>query len=204
MRIKKNPVVLLSIGLMLSMSSSAFACACCVERGYYSLTNTRPDTFYLGILENMKVAGPAEFYMTEAGFDGTKGLGELEKDEASGKSIALDVVESFVNMTWTFKVKTAGARTGTLRLPMPPRLRQFKVDIDGVDNGLGVSLYKELSVTGTVRSATGIFRAASRNTKYMLVFQGRGNGCDDASDFTRWRVELDGPGAEYAFFGKLR
>jgi hypothetical protein len=203
MRIKKKLVVLFSIGLMLAMSSPAFACACCVERGFYSLTNNRPNAFYLGILESMKFAGPAEFYMSVAGFDGTKGLAELEKDEAAGKSIALDVVESFANRTWTLDVKTGGGRAGTLRLPMPTRLRQFKVDIDGVDNGLGVSLYKEFSATGTVRSATGIFRHANRNTKYTLLFQGRGNGCDDVSDFTRWRLELDGPSAEYAFFGKL-
>jgi len=86
---------------------------------------------------------------------------------------------------------------------MPATLRRFKVDIDGVDTGLGVSLYKEFSARGRVRSATGIFGSANRNTNYHLVFQGRGNGCDDASDFTRWRLELDGPKAEYAFFGNL-
>ena len=190
--------------LVFSVPSLAAAmCACCVERGFYSLENARPDAFYVSILESMKFAGPAEFYMTVAGFDGTKGLDVLAKDDEAGKSGELDVVESFAGKTWTFTVTTGSGRTGTLALPMPTTLRRFKVDIDGVDTGLGVSLYKEFSARGRVRSATGIFGSASRNTDYHLVFQGRGNGCDDVSDFSRWRLELDGPKAEYAFFGKL-
>ena len=203
MALRNTLAAVLSLCCLLGLSSSAWACACCVERGYYSLVNSRPDTFYLGILENMKFAGPAEFYMTVGGFDATKGLADLEKDEAAGKSIELDVVESFVKKTWTLNVKTGSGRNGALTLPMPATFRRFMVDIDGVDNGLGVSLYKEFSVTGRIRRATGIFGSANRNTNYMLLFQGRGNGCDDASDFTRWRLELDGPKAEYAFFGEL-
>ena len=194
----------LSAICVLVFSSSAFACACCVERGYYSVVNARPDSFYISILNDMKFAAPAEFYMTVAGFDATKGLAELEKDEAAGRSIALDVVESFSNKAWSFKVKTGSGRAGTLRLPMPPTMRRFMVDVDGVDNGLGVSLYKEFSVTGKVGGATGIFRSAARNTKYTLLFQGHGNGCDDASNFYRWRLELEGPRAEYAFFGDMK
>lgn len=194
-------VVLIACSLM--MSASAMACACCVERGYYSVVNARPDTFYLSILDDMKFAAPAEFYMTVAGFDATKGLADLEKDEAAGKSIALDVVESFGGRAWTLKVKTGSGRAGTLRLPMPATMRRFMVDIDGIDNGVGVSLYKEFSFTGNVGTATGIFRSASRNARYTLLFQGHGNGCDDVSNFYRWRLELDGPRAEYAFFGEL-
>jgi hypothetical protein len=199
----KNIFLAVSLVIFFAIPSLAAACACCVEPGYYSVENTRPDTFYLSILEDMKLAGPAELYMTVAGFDGITGLDLLAKDEEAGKSVELEVVESFAKKTWTFSVKTGAGRSGTLSLPMPATLRRFKVDIDGIDTGLGVSLYKEFSARGRVRNATGIFGSASRNTNYMLVFQGRGNGCDDASDFTRWRLELDGPKAEYAFFGKL-
>ena len=200
---RNKVTVWLSVCSLFLLSSSAFACACCVERGYYSLTTSRPDTQYLSILEDMKFAGPAEFYMTVAGFDGTKGLGVLEKDEAAGKSIALDVVESFAGKVWTFNVKTESGRSGSLTLPMPATMRQLKVDIDRVDTGLGASLYKELSVNGRVRRATGIFATGNRNTRYMLLLQGRGNGCDSSSDYTDWRLELEGPRAQYAFFGKL-
>lgn len=85
---------------------------------------------------------------------------------------------------------------------MPTVFTRHKVDMDGVDTGLGVSLYKEFSITGKVSNATGIFRSANATTKYTLVFQGRGNGCDDALDFNRWRLELKGAKASYSFFGK--
>lgn len=197
--------ILLSILLVavLSLPTFASACACCVERGFYSLVSIKPGTAQLAMFESMKFAAPAEFYMSAAGFDGIRGLDVLEKDEAAGKSVALDVIGSFLNRTWTFSVKTGGGRSGTLTLPMPRTVRVFKADIDGVDNGLGVSLYKEFSAHGTVRNAAGIFSTAKRNTDYSLVFQGRGNGCDDAADFTRWRLELNGPKAKYAFFGTL-
>jgi len=99
MQLKKFVFVVWAVFCLLFSSSTVFACACCVERGFYNLATSRPDAHYLGLLENMKLSGPAEFYMTEAGFDGIKGLATLEKDDADGKSIALDVVEAFTNKT---------------------------------------------------------------------------------------------------------
>ncbi|NOT48525.1 MAG: hypothetical protein HOP17_12340 [Acidobacteria bacterium] len=81
---------------------------------------------------------------------------------------------------------------------------QYKVDIhDEEDRPNGPNLYKEFRFKGTISSATGFARSGARGTNYFLVFQGRGNGCDNASDFTHWRLEIDGPKADYAFFGKL-
>ena len=202
---KRSLIALFAALCMLLSSSSAFGCACCVERGHYSLTNSKPDAFFLGIFDNMKFAGPAEFYLTVAGFDGTRGISMLEKDETEGKSIALDVVESFANKTWTFTVKTGGGRSGALVLPMPATFTKYAADhFDSEDQGLGVSLHKQLSVRGKVRRGTGIFRAAgSKATNYSLVFIGNGNGCDSDADYHHWRLELTGPKARYAFFGKL-
>jgi len=39
--------------------------------------------------------------------------------------------------------------------------------------------------------------------KYFLVLRGRGNGCDNAEDFKRWRLQVAGRNAEYAFYGEL-
>jgi hypothetical protein len=202
---KKSLVAILSTTCLLLSSSQAFACACCVDRGHYSLTNLRPDAFFLGIFDNMKFAGPAEFYMSVAGFDGTRGLSVLEKDEAAGKSIALNVVESFAGKTWNLSVKTGGGRAGTLVLPMPATFTKYAADQhDSEDTGLGVTLYKELSVRGKVRRGTGLFSSAGVNvTNYSLIFQGRGNGCDSDADYHHWRLALDGSRAKYAFFGKV-
>ncbi|HSK73862.1 MAG TPA: hypothetical protein VK892_19345, partial [Pyrinomonadaceae bacterium] len=50
----------------------------------------------------------------------------------------------------------------------------------------------------------GIFKSSIiKPTTYFLVFQGRGNNCDDVLDFTHWRLEINGRNADYAFFGKL-
>jgi hypothetical protein len=43
----------------------------------------------------------------------------------------------------------------------------------------------------------------TRATTYFLVFQGRGRGCNEVGDFRNWRLEVEGPRAGYAFFGKL-
>ena len=81
----------------------------------------------------------------------------------------------------------------------------FAADIhDNEDKGLGPLLYKEFRFKGNVSSASGFMRASvTRGTTYFLVFQGRGRGCDEVYDFKNWRLEIDGPRASYAFFGKL-
>lgn len=198
---RNSIVAVLSFFCILFASSSVLACACCVNRGYYEMTTQRPNSFYTALLGDIKMTGPAKLYLTEAGFDGIKGLKEIENDDPEGK---LDVSTSFAQRTWRVSVRSGAAHNGELWLPMPARFSQYKADIDGVDNGLGVSLFKEFKVSGRVSRATGIFRSANKGTKYTLVFHGRGNGCDDASDFDRWRLELSGPRAGFAFFGKLR
>ncbi len=88
---------------------------------------------------------------------------------------------------------------------MPSQMVTFKVDIhDEDDRPNGPILYKEFRFKGNVSGGTGIFRSSiARPSTYFLVFQGRGNGCDNASDFTHWRLEVSGPRADYAFYGKL-
>ena len=81
----------------------------------------------------------------------------------------------------------------------------FKVDTHEPEVGHGEAvLYKEFRFNGTVSSGSGIFRGSIvRPTTYSLVFQGRGNDCDNASDFSHWHLEIKGSKASYAFFGKL-
>lgn len=146
--------------------------------------------------------------MTEAGFDMIKGLDPI-KNEYEGESWTasthFDLVASFTNKVWRFNVKTPGGSSTTLALPMPTQMVAYKVDIhDQEDRPNGPSLYKEFRFKGNLSSASGFAKSGwVRGTSYFLVFQGRGNGCDNASDFTHWRLEIAGPKADYAFFGKL-
>ena len=187
--------------IILAMANTAFACACCVNRGHYERGRLRANQFYVSLLGDIKL-GAAELYMTEAGFDGIKGLSELAKDEAEGRETKLEVTSSFKARKWQISVNAGMGRRGTIVLPMPASFIKHAVDIDGVDNGLGVGLYKEFTIAERVKTATGIFRSAS-SAKYELIFQGRGNGCDDKSDFNRWFLTVDGPRASYVIFGKV-
>jgi hypothetical protein len=157
----------------------------------------------------MKFDAAAALYMTEAGFDGMKGLESIEKDYESESWVAspeeFSLANSFAAKTWKFTFKTPTGKSGILTLPMPAQMLSFKVDIhDGSDQGLGPLLYKEWRFKGNVTSGTGFFKSSIiRPTTYFLVLQGRGRGCDDVQDFAYWRLEISGKKADYAFFGKL-
>jgi hypothetical protein len=192
---------------MLAVSTAAYGCACCEETGAYSIWTGKPDTYHLGVLKDIKLESNAALYMTEAGFDGIKGLDairkEYESDSWTESSGDFSLINTFSNRVWRFQLKTKSGKTGAITLPMPAKMLTFKVDIhDNSDKGLGPLLYKEFRFQGTVGSGTGFFKAdIDPATTYFLVFQGRGNGCDNASDFTHWRLEITGKKASYAFFG---
>ena len=143
--------------------------------------------------------------MPEAGFESIRGLSSIEKEMNSDTTGDLSIVDAFVNNTWRIEIKTHGGKSGTLLLPSPAKMTIFKVDTHENDAAGGEAmLYKEFQFNGTISTGSGIFRSSIvRPTTYSLVFQGRGNECDNSSDFTHWRLEVKGAKASYAFFGKL-
>lgn len=201
-------VMLFAVVCLLAFANNTLACACCAEEGTYSIWTTKPTESTIGILDSMKFDQKARLFMTEAGFDSIKGLSEVEKeDEIAGGAWDgnFDLVNEFTNKTWKFTIKTPGGKSGVLTLPMPTQMVQFSVDThDSEDRGLGPILYKEYRFKGSVQNGTGIFSSSFiKPTTYFLVFQGRGNNCDDVSDFTHWHLEINGKKADYEFNGKL-
>ena len=98
-----------------------------------------------------------------------------------------------------------GSNLGSLNLMMPARFLSYGADIHDGKNGGGGGplLYKEWRFEGLV-NGTGVFRGGlTAPAKYFLVFQGRGNNCDNAEDFTHWRLEINGRKAKYAFYGEF-
>lgn len=195
---------------ILFSSADIYACACCAEKGEYSIRTTKPTEYELGLLNAMRFENAAELFITEAGFDTIKGLKSLEKDfdsldwSAANQFFSLENV--FAARTWKFNFKTKTGKNGTLVLPLPAQVLNFKADIhDGKEGGGGGPLlYKEWRFKGNVQSGNGFFKAGIvPQTSYFLVLQGRGNNCDNAEDFTNWRLEIDGKNASYAFFGKM-
>ena len=185
-----------------------FACACCAEPGEYRISMSKPSDYDLEQIGKMKFDDAAYLFMTEAGFDGIKGLKSIEKDYDSNSWTAnpefFGLTNTFAAKTWKFNFKTATGKPGTLVLPMPTQMLAFQADIHDTPEGQMISLYKEWRFKGNVQSGNGFFAAGiTRPTTYFLVLQGRGNNCANAEDFTHWRLEITGKNADYAFFGKL-
>ena len=170
------------------------ACACCAEKGFYSISYNKPTAYELGEINKLKFDRAANLYLTAAGEDAIKGI--------SGISETYNLVGSFLNPNWRLTFKNVN-KTGVLTLPMPLKMLRYKVDTHNTETPGEPVLYKEWRFEGTVRG-TGIFQnGIVPPTKYFLVLQGRGNACDNASDFTDWRLEITGRKAGYAFYGKL-
>ena len=192
------------LAIVCSFASNAFACACCAEPGTYHLRTSKPSDYALSVIKQFEFANNANLYLTEAGFDIIDGLDAIRAD--LNQIDNFDLVSAFTGKAWTFKIKTPNkGTTGTLTLPIPTQMVTFKVDIhDEEDRPNGPLLYKEFRFKGKFTKASGFLKnGVASGTTYFLVFQGRGNGCDEVENFTNWRLEIDGPRAKYAFFGKL-
>jgi hypothetical protein len=197
------------LALCALLSANAFGCACCAEPGAYYTHTSKPDDYYLNVVNEFKYSKAANIFMTEAGYDTMAGLEAFQKeDEANGYMMPPEIgltSASLEKKIFRFEFRSPKGLVGSLAMPLPLRMSEFKVDIhDNEDKGLGPLLYKEFRFNGSVSSAAGFLRSSGlRGTKYFLVFQGRGRGCNEVSDFTHWRLDITGPKADYAFYGKL-
>jgi hypothetical protein len=106
---------------------------------------------------------------------------------------------------WRLTFRTEDGKSGELILALPSTVAKFAVDIhNGETNTAGRPLlYKEWRLEGRATGKEMFKKGFAAPAKYSLVFQGRGNRCDSADDFTHWRLEIAGKKAAYAFFGEL-
>jgi hypothetical protein len=135
--------------------------------------------------------------------------GEAEPDAAAkGLAHPADTYSlngSLVGNVWNLTFRN-GDESGTLDLPLPAKMLRYAADIHDGRTKPGYAepvLYKEWRFEGEAKG-TGFFKAGIvARTKYFLVFQGRGNSCDKAEDFTHWRLNITGKKADYTFHGEL-
>jgi hypothetical protein len=188
---------LAALAVLLWLPARAWACACCSNEGDYYVSSGRPSEYELSIVRQIRFGQTARLYTTEADLEETaRGLAQPAEKYALGGSL--------VGGVWKLTFRE-GNQAGTLSLPLPARMTSYTADIhDGQTSpGGGPLLYKEWRFEGQV-SGTGIFRAGIVGpTKYLLVLQGRGNGCQEAGDFKHWRLQISGRKAVYAFYGEL-
>jgi hypothetical protein len=186
------------LACLLLPAGRALACACCSNEGDYRVGFAKPSEYESSLMRRVRFGGTAHLYLTEADMEeSARGLAHrAENYKLKG---------SLVGNVWRLEFRD-GNKSGTLSLPLPAKMLSYTADIrDGrTSPGGGPLLYKEWRFEGRA-AGTGIFRAgtAAGPTKYFLVLQGRGNGCQDAGDFTHWRLSVNGRKAEYAFYGQL-
>lgn len=192
---KRLMVSLTMLAALLLLPVCVLACACCADPGEYRISLDKPNTYVLGLLDRMRFGNAAHLYATEVGIEeNAKGIVDPSENYAFTGSRESGV--------WKLTFRE-GKKYGTLILPLPSQMLSYRADIHDGTSNLNVTLYKEWRFEGLV-NGTGFFRRGiARKTKYFLVFQGRGNNCDDDSNFTHWRLEITGPKAHYAFYGEM-
>jgi hypothetical protein len=185
----------LAAGAVLFLAANdALACACCSDPGDYGLSTIKPEEYHVTQIKSLDFAATARLHMTDAGEDAVKGVTPVL--DSYGVVVERDA------KGWRFTFRTDDGKTGVLTLPMPTKLTTFAADIhDGATSGGGGPLlYKEWRFEGTALG-NGIFVRGP--LPCTLIFQGRGNRCDNASDFSHWRLDVQGKQADFAFFGEL-
>jgi hypothetical protein len=183
------PTVSLSLTILLLFPIQAWACACCSGEGEYRISFRKLTTHELELMREMRFGPLANTITTPA-------------DDSSGMADRYSLTATLSGNLWKLALRD-GNKLGTLNLPLPAKMLSYVVDThDGQKSpGGGPVLYKEWRYEGRA-SATGFLRSAAPTT-YFLVLQGRGNRCDNAEDFSHWRLEVKGPKARYAFYGEL-
>jgi hypothetical protein len=192
-------LIFVAIVTLLLLPCRVWACACCAHPGEYQIEFVKPDEFKLGEMKRIRFDTKADLRTDEADAEvAAKGLTHpVDTYSLSG---------SLVGNVWKLTFRN-GEESGTLDLPLPVQMLRFAADIhDGRLKQPGFPepvLYKEWRFEGEV-NGTGVFKAGiTARTKYLLVFQGRGNRCDGAENFTHWQLKIAGKRADYSFYGEL-
>jgi hypothetical protein len=168
-----------------------YYCACCAEEGDYYTYSVKVDKEKLNLFAEMKMNKGTDIYMTEAEENWFKGMKGIEKGYNDWAST--DTVEGN---------KYFSVNTGTLNLLMPLKVESFGADIHDTDRSSMIVLYKEYRFKGAVQSGTGFFSAGlTKPASYTLILQGRGNYCENATDYKNWRLQVKGAAADFVLMG---
>lgn len=199
---KPRPAALsLVVGaLLLATPLESQACACCSEEGQYLLEQGKPSDLQLGEMNHARFAADAQLYVGPGDKEDVKGISE------PAYRYHLEASFDDARAEWNLTFRDEAGNSGRLLLPLKgAKMSTFKVDIhDGQKSpGGGPLLYKEWKFVGQPRG-TGIFEIGLKSpASFTLVLQGRGNVCDQAGDFSHWRLDVEGPSASFALTGEM-
>ncbi|MCX6316730.1 MAG: hypothetical protein NTW29_05540 [Bacteroidetes bacterium] len=207
---QKVTLIILSFFVLVSFRpGTRYYCACCAERGDHYTESVKIDKEKLSLLQEMKMNKGTDIYMNEGEEEWFKGIKSIENaynewagtDTVTGNKF-FSTQSNVTAKTWKFSFTTANGKTGTLNLAIPLKMESFGVDIHEGDENSMVVLYKEYRIKGTVQSATGFCSSGlTKPASYTLILQGRGNFCENATDYTHWRLAIKGAAADYILMG---
>lgn len=183
-----------------------WACACCADKGAYLISTDKIDEYRLGLLKEMKFGKETTLFTSDAGVDprDVKGLPEDYNDDNYQAGFdKLTLNGEFIKNKWTLNLIDYKGRKGGLVLTLPTKMLKYAFDLEPDNEAPNHNLYKEFRFEGGVKGTGFLQPSIATNTKFFLVFRGKGNACDNASDFNYWRVEVMGKKAGYAFWGKM-
>ncbi len=177
--------------------SNIFACACCAERGHYSISTSKPSQYVLNTLKDIKLTS-ANLYTDASYPEGIKGINPL------GDNFSV-INNNFAGNIWNIELKDNTSKSGKLDLLKPISMVEYMVDPEPNDEETpNVTLYKEWRFKYKVNNATGIFQHGfDKKNVYFLVLQGKGNLCTDPETFKNYRLEITGRNSNFMFFGSV-
>jgi hypothetical protein len=194
-RLPAFAAALVSLGL-LAFAPDASACACCSEPGQRVETRGALDGYSKSELGRLRFAKKAQLFTTAAGMAGVSGI--------TDPTDTYEITQARAGDRWTFTFKDAKGRTGTLAFTLPATIESFFVDPQDGKPSTDPVLYKEWRLVAPA-TTSGIFAPASKagTPNARLVFQGHGNSCTSAEQFTSFSLTVSGPGAGFTLFGRL-
>lgn len=186
---------LAAVSLLLG-ATEASACACCSQPGQRNVESVPLDMDRRKLLKSLRFMPKAELYMTEAGPESYQGIDSEQSQYA--------LAAAWHGNTLALTLDDGHGFAGTLALPLPGKVSIFEVDPrNAPDIGAGPRLYKEWKVTAKPKGTGKFASGAGTGQLLTLIVQGGGIGCTEAGDFTHWSLVMQGPKANYMFFGKL-
>lgn len=195
-KISRGSLLVAAVAILLTWSAKAHACACCADSGEWYERIEKISKMDFDEFTRFRFSPTARLLIPPG--NTIKGLSQVSE------SYTYTLTVSPSRRPWSLEFKADQGGKGVLFLT-PLTTESFGTDIfDGSEKvGLGPRLYKEWRFEGRV-GGNGLFaKGITDDTKFRLIFQGRGNLCTMAEDFTHWKLQIFGRHASYAFYGAL-
>jgi hypothetical protein len=182
--------LIISLLLLAFLTGSAWACACCADRGVRNTLHMSFTPFEVEELARLEAGSDAILYQTACGLDCVSGIQEPQHSY----ELYLDFAPGQV-------VFDMGPR-GAMVFEMPNDYVRSDVDTDPTAPGADPLVYTELPMVGVI-SGSGDFADVGPN-QAVLVVSGFGNLCLMADALEHWSLQVSEDQVNFQLFGALQ